>query len=121
MGTTRQLSTGLIHFSIGALYEHNLPHPGLMELGGKVVVVRGHGGQVGVLTLLVGQVLVVEVDGVPSRDDVVHDDASQRVGEDGHLAPVGLEALVALAKSFVEIVHLWLHAFNDLCKWIMNK
>lgn len=65
--------------------------------------------------LLHGVVLLqTEAHWVPARHDVVGDDAAQRVGHDGHLAPVLLELRVARAEERVESVQLLREAFGDL-------
>ena len=50
----------------------------------------------------------------PPREDVVGDDAAERVGDDAHLAIVGQEIRVALHKHLVETVQLLLKGVPDL-------
>lgn len=48
--------------------------------------------------------LQTEAHGVPARHDVIGDDAAQRVGHDGHLAPPFLKLRVPGAEECVESV-----------------
>ena len=51
---------------------------------------------------------------IPTGDDVIHDDTTKGMREDGDLATVGLKPLVALPEHLIQIVHLLLNALYDL-------
>lgn len=82
-----------------------LPGTCQLQLLQNVSLLVGHPAQVQLL--LHGVVLLqAEAHGVPARHDVVGDDAAQRVGHDGHFAPVLLELRVARAEQRVQPVQL---------------
>lgn len=96
--------------------------PGTRELQllQDVSLLVGHPAQVQLL--LHGVVLLqAEPHRVPARHDVVGDDAAQRVGHDGHLAPVLLELRVARAEERVQPVQLLREALGDLHGTVERK
>ena len=103
-------------------WKHNdILFPSVIQFCSQFLVVRTHRVQIGVATLLVIKVLIIEVDRVPTSQYVVHYNTAERVSKDGHFSSVWLKTRVTGTEYRVQATHLCVETFNNLKKGILQS